>query len=262
MASSIVTAAGASRPPDGRDARVPRPAHDWDEFSDLDIASLCQDMDRNGYAVVEHYVSPAELERLRCFVQDTVAMAGGTYTTLSGPAPVAGTALEKMASSPALRRVCTRIYEVATGDPAPDEPYHQILRCLTGSAGRRHSMIFHFDSYVLTVLLPIEVPPGNDSGDLIMLPNVRGIRRRYATNLVDKILLDNPLTQSVLRATATARTKRFVRIPMVPGNLYFFWGYRSIHTNAPCDADKIRATALFHYADPHRASRLKMWLRG
>jgi hypothetical protein len=121
-------------------------------------------------------------------------------------------------------------------------------------------MVFHFDSYVLTVLLPIEVPTGKDSGELIVLPNFRRVRRWYASNLLDKLLLDNPLTQWVLRGMAKSTPDRFLRISMVPGNLYFFWGYRSIHTNAPCDPEKIRATALFHYADPHRESRLREWL--
>lgn len=201
------------------------------------------------------------MDAVRQFVRDTVTAAGNRYTMLSGPAPVAETVLGKMASSPALRRACMRIYEIATSKPAPDQPYYQILRCLIGNSGRKHSMIFHFDSYVLTLLLPIEVPAGKNSGELIVLPNVRGVRRWYASNLVDKILLDNPVTQWVLRGMAKSQPDRFVRIPMVPGNLYFFWGYRSIHTNAPCDADKIRATALFHYVDPHRDSKLRKLLR-
>lgn len=45
---------------------------------------------------------------------------------------------------------------------------------------------------------------------------------------------------------------------MVPGKLYLFWGYRSIHTNEPCDPDAIGATALFHFADPHSNSTLKL----
>ena len=122
-------------------------------------------------------------------------------------------------------------------------------------------MVFHFDSYILTLLFPIEVPQGKDSGELIVLPNIRGIRRWYASNLIDKILLDNPIAQRVLRIMAKSHPKRFVRIPLIPGNLYFFWGYRSIHTNAPCDADKIRATALFHYGDPHKDSKIKNSLR-
>lgn len=231
------------------------------ELSDQQISSLVQDIDRDGYAVLIRYISQPDLDDLRHFVRESVAAAGNKYTMISGPGPVAETALGKMASSPALRRTCMRLYEIATSKPASVQPYYQILRCLVGSSSRGHSMVFHFDSYVLTLLLPIEVPAGNDSGELIVLPNVRPIRRWYASNLVDKILLDNPLTQRILRGMAKSRPDRFVRIPLVPGNLYFFWGYRSIHTNAPCDVDKIRATALFHYADPHRDSNLRKLLR-
>ena len=27
---------------------------------------------------------------------------------------------------------------------------------------------------------------------------------------------------------------------MVPGNLYLFWGYRTVHANEACDPDRIR----------------------
>ena len=225
-----------------KNSRVPidlRQPSDCRELFDQEIYSLVQDIDRHGYAVLTEYISRADIDVLRHFVRDAVAAAGNR----------------------ALRRVCMRVYEVATSRPASDQPYYQILRCLTGSSGRDHSMFFHFDSYVLTLLLPIEVPAGKDNGELIVLPNVRGIRRWYASNLIDKILLENPITQWVLRGMAKSHPERFVRIPMVPGNLYFFWGYRSIHTNAPCDVDKIRATALFHYVDPHSDSKLKKLLR-
>lgn len=261
MASNNAAPASLARPADrGVDINLPCPT-DGRAFTDDEISSLCQDIDRVGYAVLPDYITAAELEHLRHFVRERVAAAGNSYTMLSGPAPVADTVLGHMAASQSLRRVCMRLYEMATGRPASNEPYYQILRCLTGRSGRQHSMVFHFDSYVLTVLLPIEVPAGNDSGELIVLPNVRGIRGWYARNLLDKVLLDNPFTQRILRARAKSRPERFVRIPMVPGNLYFFWGYRSIHTNAPCDPDKIRATALFHYADPHADSVLKKRLR-
>ncbi|NTF81935.1 hypothetical protein G6L94_13750 [Agrobacterium rhizogenes] len=260
MTSEIVTSAGALEPPDSGEPIDPHLPYDCRELSEAEISSLVQEIDRDGYAVLPRYISPAELVALRQFVRDTVAAAGNRYTMLRGPEPVAETALGKLASSPALRHICMRAYEIATSRPAPDQPYYQILRCLTGSTGRKHSMVFHFDSYLLTVLLPIEVPTGKDNGELIVLPNFRRVRRWYASNLVDKILLDNPLTQWALRSMAKSIPDRFLRISMVPGNLYFFWGYRSIHTNAPCDPEKIRATALFHYADPHRGSGLRAWL--
>ena len=260
MSGGIVGSAGDDRPPDRHVPPDARQASSCREVSEQEIFSLVRDIDCNGYGVLARYVSPADMDVLRHFIRGAVAAAGHRYTKLTGPVAVAETVLGKMTSSPALKRVCMRAYEIATSRPAPDQPYYQIVRCLAGASGRRHSMVFHFDSYVLTLLLPIEVPAGKDSGELIILPNVRRIRRWYARNLVDKILLDNPLTQRVLRGKVEAHPERFVRIPMVPGDLYFFWGYRSIHTNAPCDVDKIRATALFHYADPHRDSRLRKLL--
>ena len=81
---------------------------------------------------------------------------------------------------------------------------------------------------------------------------MRGIRPAYLLNAADKVLLDNPLTQKLLRFSVERRALKPVRITMKPGNLYFFWGYRSIHANEPCDPERVRATALFHYANPHK----------
>ena len=260
MSSRIVSPATASRPCDFRGLSDVGPASDFRELSDDEIFSLVRDIDRDGYAVLPRYIRHSDIDVVRELVRDAVAAAGNSYTAL-GSVSVAETVLGKMASSPALRRICMRACEIATSRPASDQPYHQVLRCLTGSSCRKHSMVFHFDSYILTLLLPIEVPRGKDSGELIVLPNIREIRRWYVSNMIDRILLDNPVAQRVLRVMAKSHPERFVRIPLVPGNLYFFWGYRSIHTNAPCDADKIRATALFHYVDPHKDSKLRKFLR-
>jgi hypothetical protein len=50
-------------------------------------------------------------------------------------------------------------------------------------------------------------------------------------------------------------------VAMKPGNIYFFWGYRSIHANEPCDPNQIRATALLHFGDPYKASQARTFLR-
>jgi hypothetical protein len=231
------------------------------ELTDDEVASLVREIDRSGYAVLPQYIRPQEMDQLRLFVRETVAAAGGSYVALTGDVPVANTALGAMAHSAELKQIFRRVYELAASAPAKDDGYHQVLRCLTGDAGQKNSLMFHYDSFVVTALLPIEVPAGKNSGELILRRNVRPIRKSYLTNLADKVLLDNPLTQRVLRNMAASRVDRFVKLPMVPGDLYFFWGYRSVHTNLPCDPDKVRATALFHFGDPHCDSRLKKLLR-
>ncbi|SDT01389.1 hypothetical protein [Bradyrhizobium canariense] len=235
---------------------------DFPDLSDELVSELVSSIDHVGYGVVPDYLEQRELDRLRTFVEASVRAAGNQYVSFTGCADLADTPLERMANSAVFRRLCTRVYEGATGNRAPDQPYYQILRCLTGASGERHSLRFHYDSYVLTVLLPICVPEGQHSGRLIMVPNVRPVRKWYAQNLIDKLLIDNSLTQFLLKRLAQTQSSRLARLKMEPGSLYFFSGYRSIHTNEPCDPDKIRTTALFHYVDPHIGSRLKRALRG
>ena len=76
-------------------------------------------------------------------------------------------------------------------------------------------MVFHFDSHVLTMLLPIEVPTGKENGELILVPNVRRIRRWYVSNLIDKVMLGNKLTQLVLRGLAKLQPAA-LRIDLTP----------------------------------------------
>ena len=170
--------------------------------------------------------------------------------------------LAELPQNEAFKSLCRRLYELGTGERAPDVEFYQIFRCLQGRSGQAHSYRFHYDSYVLTALLPVVIPNAGRRGDLLVLPNTRRVRRLYLTNLLDKLLVDNAISQRILRAAARRRRLNTVAITMQPGNIYFFWGYRSVHTNEPCDPDKLRATALLHYGDPHRNSRARQWLRG
>jgi len=70
-------------------------------------------------------------------------------------------------------------------------------------------------------------------------------------NLCEKALLQNRLAGRVLAAPWVQRRFGAREVPMEPGNIYFFWGYRSLHANRACPPDRVRATALFHFADLH-----------
>jgi hypothetical protein len=111
-------------------------------------------------------------------------------------------------------------------------------------------MRFHFDSYVLTALIPIPVPDHGNPGRLIIHPNSRGIRRTYLRNLVNKVLVDNRLSQTLFNAAYRRGSKRVIRLSLKPGNLYFFWGYRSLHTNER--ATPMRSAPLHSCTTPTR----------
>lgn len=235
----------------------PRPA----TLGLTDPVEIAEQIDREGFAVIEDYVAPHDLHTAQEFVRQAVAANGGNYLALTGPDRLGGTFLEEWPRNPAFLALCRGIYETSFGRPAPAPAFHQVLRCLSGSRAAANSLNFHYDSYLLTALIPILMPERGESGDLLIIPNTRRLRAHYALNFLDKIALDNPLSQAVLRGLYRRGHRSIRRLKLEPGNLYLFNGYRSIHTNEACDPDTIRSTALLHSIDPHAESRLKRLLR-
>jgi hypothetical protein len=224
------------------------------------LSSIVDDINHRGFGVAKDCIPLENLTALRDFVKKGVADAGNEYVVYTGIESVRGTILEKMSSSPEFLRACKTIYEKGTGNKAPSVPFYQVLRCLSGGNQSKHAYLFHYDSYVVTALVPVIIPDETDSGlrgDFILFPNTRNIRKSYLINLLDKIILDNKFTQFILRWLVINKKIHYDKVHFEPGNVYFFWGCRSIHANEPCAANKIRSTAIFHYVDPNSDS----WLR-
>jgi hypothetical protein len=231
-------------------------------LSDDVLTKIVNEMNKRGFGIAVDCIDSGSLTSLRSFIENQVAENGGEYIAFAGVEPVRGTFLEKLRSSPEFIRAFKVIYEKGTGKAPPDAPFYQLLRCLSGKSGDKHAFIFHYDSYVVTALIPVIIPSEGECGDLIMLPNTRKIRKYYVHNLIDKVLLDNKLSQLLLKYLTSAGRLQATKVRLSPGSVYFFWGCRSIHANEPCSPEKIRATALFHYVDPHAFSWLRGALRG
>ncbi|WP_214199625.1 hypothetical protein [Novosphingobium profundi] len=189
-----------------------------------------------------------------------IAGSASGYFGVGCGEPLGGTFLEALREDAAFHAACHAICEQATAGPLPRSAFYQILRCLTGSAQSGHAMRFHYDSYVLTALIPILVPE-TGTGRLLLRPPLRPLRRSYLVNVLDKARVDNPLAQALYRRGHARHDPRLQRVALRPGDLYLFWGYRTLHTNEPADDEGIRATALFHYHDPHAHSGVKRALR-
>jgi hypothetical protein len=234
----------------------------WDTSVPEDqIVRLADDINRNGYGLLEGCLSERDLEPLRKLVQDSGYDPQGKYASLQDVRNLGGTALAELPQSPQFKTLCQRLYELGTGSKPVQNGFYQVFRCLSGPVGQKNSYIFHYDTYVLTVLVPIIIPEDAPRGDLLMFPNARPIRRAYLHNLLDKALVDNPISRRILKFVAKRRKFGAVAINMRPGNLYFFWGYRTIHANEPCDPANVRATALIHFGDPHQGNRTRAMLR-
>ena len=222
-----------------------------------DPTQIASQIHSAGFAVLENYIDAAELACAQDFVFSTVKKNRGNCVIYRGPKEeMAGTFMYDLPKKPEFVKLCHNVYEAGTGRKAPQSDCYQVLRCLSGPLGRKNSMRFHFDSYMLAALIPIIIPSEGPTGDFLILPNGRGVRKFYATSLIDKVVLASPLKQNYLKNIYASNDRRLIRVKLVPGHLYFFWGYMSAHTNEECDMDKIRSTALFHYVDPHAVSGL------
>lgn len=230
------------------------------EISDDRLQLIFSAMEGDGYCCVPDFLPPTSLARMQEFVASSVRGSQNEYVAFKGRDSVKGSGLDELAQSSRFQSIFSRLYVASRKKPAPAVEFYQLLRCLTGKGMMEHSFNFHYDSYLITALIPIVIPTAGRAGDLLLVPNTRPVRDTYAGNLVDKIMVDK-IRQSSLRTRAVNDPASFTRIKMVPGNLYLFWGYRSIHANEPCDPDTVRATALYHYFDPHADSRLKARLR-
>ncbi|KJH79236.1 hypothetical protein [Stutzerimonas stutzeri] len=227
-------------------------------------AQWAAEIDSNGFTVLQNYLSPELLEQGRDFIEQQAASHGGEYFAIHGIEALGGSIVAALALSAPFKEMLTGLYRLQTGrDPAAMEQIFPVVRCLQGRSGLKQSHFYHFDATAVTALLPLFIPTeGEHCGDLIIFPNLRPVRFNALRNVIEKALLHNSVSKKLVAFAVRRGWLRPIRLKLVPGNLYLFWGYRSLHANDRCDPTMLRATALFHFGNPHHDSRLARRLLG
>lgn len=175
----------------------------------------------------------------------------------NGYEKIQGTVLHDLGKSAEIKSIFMRMLNKKNATQGPMEHPYAVVRCLKGQSGLKKSYRFHFDAYTITMLAPIVIPTtGGKTGDLLIYPNLRGIRSNTIINIAEKFVYQNRVTTAFLREMVTRGYMRPQVIKLVPGNVYFFWGYQSLHANEPCEVDSLRATAIFHFGQPHANSSI------
>jgi hypothetical protein len=221
-----------------------------------EIDRAIQEMDQNGYARIAKFFPDEMVDEARQFVNGELDRHAREYFSYIGREPVRESVLADIGASATFRDLLVRVYAKGTGKRPPETGIYQVLRVLSGRTGLKEAFQFHYDAYVVTALMPIAIPAGagEKRGDLVIYPKLRGVRSNVLVNLVEKILLQNRFARKIARAPLTQRLLKAKTLRMEPGDLYLFWGYQSLHGNEPCFPTSTRATALFHFADPHADS--------
>jgi hypothetical protein len=222
------------------------------------LASLVSEMEKNGFAVLNDFLTSEQLVQARTYVMQEVNQREREFFAIHGVEAMEGSLLGSLGASAALRQMLAEIYRVGARAAASDEErVFPVIRCLQGESGWKESHFYHFDATLVTMLVPLFIPTGDaHCGDLISFPNIRPVRRNVLVNIVEKGILHNRISQKLTALAVKRRWLKPMTVKLVPGNAYLFWGYRSLHANELCNPHKLRATALYHFGDPHRDSAL------
>ena len=217
------------------------------------VPQLLQAMETQGYAVLEGAVTEEGLTRFRRWVEDLNANTGQRYHAIFGDvANIEQTPLAELSDDADFRQLMLLMAEKALGCGLAGQNILAVLRCVQGVSGKKKSNAFHYDASVITALLPVEIPQqGEARGDLILFPNLRHFRSNVLVNVIEKTLIQNRLARYLLTWAIKYRLVQPLTLRLQPGSIYFFFGYRSLHANGICDPAFRRATALFHFGDPH-----------
>jgi hypothetical protein len=230
------------------------------------LQAIARELDTTGVVCIKGAVPPELLTQWRSQLQTYLANQGLRYFSIIQPWKEPNSAFSSLATDEGFRSLLTGL--TALGNPGVnvDDAVYNVLRVIAGPDGTDHSLQFHFDASVITVLIPLEIPEGRpeESGDLIAYPNMRPIRKNAAMNVVEKLLVQNPWRRRILSERIKNRKDDSNIVKLIPGNVYLFWGYRTLHANLGCKPNSLRATLLFHHGDPHAgslATRAIKWAR-
>jgi hypothetical protein len=202
-------------------------------------------------------VVPAEwLAQARANVEDRLVNHGEHDHFIRSPEGEEHSATEAFINSPAVQSLLGDIVRARFPEgPAELGLIGSALRIIAGPRGEGDAFWFHYDASVVTMVVPIFMPDAErgNSGELVGLFNKGPFRRFVLANIIDKVVGQSRLyRRHILRRLD--RTDYLQVVEMEVGNLYLFWGYRSLHGNMPCESGALRATLLLHFGRQHGSS--------
>jgi len=221
-----------------------------------DPLRIAEKLDEAGVVCLENVVPEEWLAHARADIQDRLANHGVHDHFIRSPQGEENSAAEAFINSSSVLTLLTDIVRARFPEgPAELELTGSALRVIAGPRGEGDAYWFHYDASVVTMVVPIFLPtaePGN-SGELVGLFNKRPFRRFVLANIIDKAVGQSQFyRRHILRHLDDSDYLK--RVDMEVGNLYLFWGYRSLHGNMPCESGALRATLLLHFGRPHGSS--------
>ena len=225
------------------------------EISEKLVKSAVDSLNNTGFYCLEDVIGRDLQEKFSGEVFKLLEHKGKRYFSLINPILDKDLAFKALGEHSKLNSFLIRVAESPLKRKVTTKDSLSVLRVVTGKNSEGQSLKFHYDAYSLTALIPIVIPegPSKKSGHLVTFKNLRKFRTSFIVNIIEKSFLQNPFMRKILSKVVLANLQKYMYV-MKPGNIYLFWGYRSLHANLPVDPSYTRATLLFHFGDVHPRS--------
>lgn len=217
------------------------------------VSGIVDALNKDGIVEVSDFFSEDYLQSCERWIHDEIERNGAGYFSLVGRKQMEGTPFPGLGSDPDFKRFIRSVSNQASSIQFPEEEIFQVLRVVASASGKRRSNQFHFDATLITALMPVLIPDGlaGQSGELVVYPNMRRVHRSIPLNLLQKVFFQNTLVRILFSTRLTRKLFGAKIVKLKPGSLYLFWGFRTYHSNMPCETSALRATLLLHFGDPH-----------
>ena len=211
----------------------------------------------HGFYCLEKSLDLKALATFQKEIESLICAKGNRYFSLINPYKNIESKFALLDKSCNLKKFLFELAKSGTDKDVSNSEILNVLRIVTGKNADGQSLKFHYDATVITALIPILIPIGSieQCGHLLAYKNLRNIRKSALVNLIEKLILQNPISQKIISFLALRKIKNYV-CKLKEGNIYFFYGYRTLHANLPVNPDYVRATLLFHFGNPHNDSFL------
>jgi len=211
---------------------------------------IFQKLDHSGVTFIKNAISLKDINNLQNIVKNFINKNGERYFTILNPLNKEFNFLNE---DKEFFIFFKNIAEKKLSHRIRKEDFLSVLRVITGEKVDEQSHQYHFDAFALTILIPIFIPKsGKSDGHLVIFPNIRSFRIGIF-NFIEKLFYQNFLTRKLIKILTKKNLKNHI-LKLKPGNIYFFWGYQSLHANLPINKKLLRATLLLHFGNVHRNS--------
>ena len=220
----------------------------------INLKKIKKELDKNAIVEIKNFINSEDLKNLQNFfyIEGQKDWDKFSYPNKIDYEKVRTKLLKEIENQPQIKEIFESVHTYLFGKKSPDKTYFPNLRIFYGEVGENESYNFHFDSYVLTILMPIIIPKERNqkNGDLMIFKRRRLFHRIPWLNLLQKVLLQNYLSRFLLKTKILRKFFGMKIVKLKPGNIYLFLGYQTIHGNRTCNNKFLRATGCFHYSNP------------